>query len=105
MSPAALAASPALLAQGIGFVAGAVAFKALLDRDSAAASVASNPCPSCHGSRTVPCLCTKWSDNDVGCSSCGGSGRMSCRSCGGSGTRKPLPVRIDARNMKGRSGL
>lgn len=59
----------------------------------------SRPCPNCEGRRVEPCVCTRWSDGDAGCSSCGNSGMMACRACRGGGTAVPikvtLPVRAD----------
>lgn len=52
------------------------------------------PCPSCGGSGVQPCLCTKWSDGDVGCSSCSSSGWTKCNSCGGGGMAVPIKVSI-----------
>lgn len=52
------------------------------------------PCPSCGGSGLQPCFCTKWSDGDVGCSSCSSSGWTKCKSCGGGGLAVPIKVSI-----------
>lgn len=52
------------------------------------------PCPTCSGSGYEACHCTRWSDGDVGCSTCGRSGMMKCRSCGGGGTAVPIKVSI-----------
>lgn len=52
------------------------------------------PCPSCGGSGLQPCFCTKWSDGDVGCSSCSSSGWTKCKSCGGGGMAVPIKVSI-----------
>lgn len=52
------------------------------------------PCPSCGGSGYEPCACTRWSDGDVGCSTCRKTGYMRCRSCGGGGTAVPIKVSI-----------
>lgn len=52
------------------------------------------PCPNCSGSGYEACHCTRWSDGDVGCSSCGRSGMMKCRSCGGGGTAVPIKVTV-----------
>lgn len=52
------------------------------------------PCPSCGGSGVTPCFCTKWSDGDVGCSSCSRSGWTKCKSCGGGGLAVPIKVSI-----------
>lgn len=52
------------------------------------------PCPVCSGTGFEPCMCRKWSDGDVGCSSCNKSGYMRCRGCGGGGTAVPLLVKV-----------
>eukprot|EP00775_Hariotina_reticulata_P002435 gene2435-biopygen4003 len=52
------------------------------------------PCPSCGGTGFEECMCHKWSDGDVGCSSCSHTGYMRCRSCGGNGTAVPIKVSI-----------
>lgn len=51
-------------------------------------------CPKCHGSGVVECFCQRWSDNDVGCGTCGGSGKMICNSCNGGGTAVPIEVKV-----------
>lgn len=53
-------------------------------------------CPKCEGTGFEPCpICTRWSDGDIGCSCCRGSGRAVCSSCGGGGKAQPVlqPVR------------
>lgn len=57
-------------------------------------ATARRPCPTCSGSGYEACHCTRWSDGDVGCSSCGRSGMMKCRSCGGGGTAVPIKVTV-----------
>lgn len=52
------------------------------------------PCPSCAGTGYEACMCTRWSDGDVGCNSCAHTGMMKCRSCGGGGTAVPIKVSI-----------
>lgn len=84
------------LATGLSVLAGAVLVKQVMDQKPMAGP--SFPrCPSCNGTGRVPCLCSRWSDGDIGCSTCSGSGRMGCSSCGGSGTGRPLPSRITIR--------
>ncbi|AES72031.1 putative Heat shock protein DnaJ, cysteine-rich [Medicago truncatula] len=84
------------LATGLSVLAGAVLVKQVMDQKPMAGP--SFPrCPSCNGTGRVPCLCSRWSDGDIGCSTCSGSGRMGCSSCGGSGTGRPLPARITIR--------
>lgn len=51
-------------------------------------------CDTCHGSGTVECWCSRWSDDDRGCSTCRGSGRMVCSSCRGGGTAVPIEARL-----------
>ena len=51
-------------------------------------------CPKCRGSGVVECFCRKWSDNDVGCGTCGGTGKMVCNSCNGGGTAVPIEARV-----------
>ncbi|KAI5076280.1 hypothetical protein GOP47_0008345 [Adiantum capillus-veneris] len=83
------------LASGVGVLAGAFMVKSLLDsQNNSHVSSAFPRCPTCNGTRRVPCLCNRWSDGDVGCRSCGGTGMSVCNSCGGSGTGRPLPVSI-----------
>jgi hypothetical protein len=53
-----------------------------------------SPCPSCEGTGFESCHCTRWSDGDVGCSSCGHTGRMVCRACRGGGRAVPIKVSI-----------
>ncbi|BBN16276.1 hypothetical protein MPTK1_7g04940 [Marchantia polymorpha subsp. ruderalis] len=92
------------LAQGIGVIAGAWAIKSIMDAENEKPMAGGySRCPTCNGSRRVPCLCNRWSDKDVGCSTCSGSGQMRCNSCGGSGTGRPLPVQIQATNIPGGS--
>lgn len=57
-------------------------------------------CPTCRGSGYEECMCTRWSDNDVGCGICGNTREMKCRGCGGGGTKVPIACRIpaDSRN-------
>lgn len=57
------------------------------------------PCPSCGGSGLTPCACTRWSDGDVGCSSCSESGWSKCSSCGGGGTAVPIRVTVRRDNL------
>jgi len=83
------------VAQGLGVLAGAWAIKSMIDAEDEKPPMAGGfRCSTCNGSRRVPCLCTKWSDNDVGCGTCSGTGMMRCSSCGGSGTGRPIPVQI-----------
>ncbi|CAL1354985.1 unnamed protein product [Linum trigynum] len=85
------------LAAGLSVLAGAVMAKSLLDERPMSGPFQQTRCPSCNGSGRVTCLCQRWSDGDLGCQTCAGSGRMGCSSCGGSGTGRPLPVQISMR--------
>ncbi|XP_058192828.1 uncharacterized protein LOC131310049 [Rhododendron vialii] len=87
------------LATGLSVLAGAVLVKSVIDQNP---MMRGGPtqfprCPSCNGSGRVACLCSRWSDGDVGCRGCSGSGRTSCSSCGGTGTGRPIPVQISVR--------
>lgn len=86
------------LATGLGVLAGAALVKSIMEQQPMAGPGAR--CPSCNGTGRVSCLCSRWSDDDKGCRTCAGSGRMACGSCGGSGTGRPLPVQISARPSK-----
>uniref|UniRef100_M8BLZ4 Drought-induced protein 1 n=1 Tax=Aegilops tauschii TaxID=37682 RepID=M8BLZ4_AEGTA len=57
-------------------------------------------CSTCRGTGREECLCSRWSDGDVGCGTCSGSGRKRCRSCGGSGTGRQLPARLIVQQQK-----
>ncbi|TKY47768.1 hypothetical protein E2542_SST29829 [Spatholobus suberectus] len=83
------------LATGLSVLAGAVLVKSVMDQKPMAGPF--RRCPTCNGTGRVTCLCSRWSDGDVGCSTCAGSGRMACSSCGGTGTGRPLPAKIAIR--------
>lgn len=51
-------------------------------------------CPKCEGTGTVECFCRRWSDGDVGCANCRGSGFMQCNACGGGGTAVPIQAKL-----------
>lgn len=80
------------VATGLSVLAGAVLVKSVLDQKPMAGSFPR--CPTCNGTGRVSCLCSRWSDGDVGCRTCAGSGRMACSSCGGTGSGRPLPAKI-----------
>ncbi|KAK7359375.1 hypothetical protein VNO77_01333 [Canavalia gladiata] len=80
------------LATGLSVLAGAVLVKSVMEQNPMAKH--SPRCASCNGTGRVTCFCTRWSDRDIGCRTCAGSGRMSCSSCGGTGTGRPIPARI-----------
>ncbi|XP_074295685.1 uncharacterized protein LOC141623480 [Silene latifolia] len=83
------------LATGLSVLAGVALVKQVMDQQPMAGPFPR--CPTCNGSGRVTCFCSRWSDGDVGCNACGGSGRRACSNCGGSGTGRPMPVRIAAR--------
>ncbi|KAG8365878.1 hypothetical protein BUALT_Bualt17G0017800 [Buddleja alternifolia] len=85
------------LATGLSVLAGAVLVKQVLDQNPMMGSGRAPRCPRCNGTGRETCMCTRWSDGDIGCRTCAGSGRMACSSCGGTGTGRPLPVRISVR--------
>ncbi|KAL3501016.1 hypothetical protein ACH5RR_035465 [Cinchona calisaya] len=87
------------LATGLSVLAGAVLVKSVMDSSK---TMFGGPgqfprCPTCNGTGRVACLCSRWSDGDIGCRTCAGSGRMACSNCGGSGTGRPIPVQLSAR--------
>ncbi|KAM7464747.1 hypothetical protein LguiA_032868 [Lonicera macranthoides] len=85
------------LATGLGLLAGAYLVKSVIDQKPMAGPGQFPRCPRCNGTGRVSCLCSRWSDGDVGCRTCSGSGRMACSSCGGTGTGRPIPVQINVR--------
>uniref|UniRef100_A0A383WBE0 Uncharacterized protein n=1 Tax=Tetradesmus obliquus TaxID=3088 RepID=A0A383WBE0_TETOB len=56
-------------------------------------------CPSCGGSGYEACMCTRWSDGDVGCNSCSKTGYTRCKSCGGNGKAVPRLIKIRKENL------
>ncbi|XP_057748241.1 uncharacterized protein LOC130967410 isoform X2 [Arachis stenosperma] len=82
------------LATGLSVLAGAVLVKSVMDNNPNTMAGSFPRCPSCNGTGRVTCICSRWSDGDVGCRTCAGSGRMACSSCGGTGTGRPIPARI-----------
>ncbi|ERN09924.1 hypothetical protein AMTRI_Chr06g172000 [Amborella trichopoda] len=83
------------LATGLGVLAGAIFVKSMLDQKPMAGGWPR--CPSCNGTGRVACMCSRWSDGDVGCRTCAGSGRMACSSCGGTGNGRPIPAPLSVR--------
>ncbi|GMJ08191.1 hypothetical protein like AT5G43260 [Hibiscus trionum] len=95
---------PAVLTQvatGLSVLAGAVLVKSVMDQNPMAGPF--QRCSTCNGTGRIACICSRWSDGDVGCRTCAGSGRMACSSCGGSGTGRPLPVQISVRQPTNRN--
>ncbi|KAB2036264.1 hypothetical protein ERO13_D04G182800v2 [Gossypium hirsutum] len=95
---------PAVLTQvatGLSVLAGAVLVKSVMDQKPMAGPF--QRCPTCNGTGRITCICTRWSDGDIGCRTCAGSGRMACSSCGGSGTGRPIPVQISVRQPTNRN--
>lgn len=90
------------LASTLGVLIGAAWFASKVSGAAVDHEEGPNPeCSTCEGSGRVPCMCTRWSDGDVGCGTCRGTGRMACPSCGGSGTGVPIPLAIKVRPGEG----
>lgn len=89
-------ASTIATAIGVALGAGFVAREVMIEEARAAEAAAQreDACPTCHGSGYEPCACRRWSDGDVGCSSCCRTGMMVCRSCRGGGTAVPIRVTV-----------
>ncbi|KAI4385303.1 hypothetical protein MLD38_003346 [Melastoma candidum] len=85
------------LATGLSVLAGAALVKSVMDQNATMGGPFQR-CSTCNGTGRVSCLCSRWSDGDVGCRTCAGSGNMACSSCGGSGTGRPLPVRVSMKD-------
>ncbi|WOL01381.1 drought-induced protein 1 [Canna indica] len=96
MGPLVLASQ---LATGLGVIAGAVIVKSVMDAGPPMAGGWPH-CATCNGTGRTACLCSRWSDGDVGCRTCAGSGRMACRSCGGTGTGRPIPAQVTIRSNR-----
>jgi hypothetical protein len=73
-----------------------ILFVWLQDRFDSSSSTA---CPSCGGSGYEACMCTRWSDGDVGCNSCAQTGYTRCKSCGGNGKAVPRVIKIRKDNL------
>lgn len=91
------------LATGLSVLAGAALVKSVMEQQNPMAGPGPGQfprCPSCNGTGRVSCFCSRWSDGDIGCRTCAGSGRMGCTSCGGTGTGRPIPVQLTVRPPK-----
>lgn len=89
------AASTVGTAVGVLLSAAFLAREVLLDQETEQSMNASaEACPNCHGRGMEPCVCTRWSDGDVGCSGCCHTGLMKCRACRGGGTAVPIAVSV-----------
>lgn len=83
------------IASAIGVALGAyLVGSRLLEDESNYDRESNQECPTCGGTGIVECFCSRWSDNDVGCASCRGSGKMGCNSCGGGGTAVPIKAKL-----------
>ncbi|KAL8532853.1 hypothetical protein ACS0TY_009166 [Phlomoides rotata] len=68
------------VATGLSVLAGAALVKQVMDESSMLGPGGAPRCHNCNGSGKVTCICTRWSDGDVGCRTCSGSGgRMMCK--------------------------
>uniref|UniRef100_A0A453PQ78 Uncharacterized protein n=3 Tax=Triticinae TaxID=1648030 RepID=A0A453PQ78_AEGTS len=101
-SSAKMVAPMVIASAGLGMLAGvAMANRTTGDGLPAASRWDARPrCSTCRGTGREECLCSRWSDGDVGCGTCSGSGRKRCRSCGGSGTGRQLPARLIVQQQK-----
>lgn len=91
------------MASTVGMLIGAAWFWSKMSEAAVDHEEGPNPeCATCEGTGKVPCMCTRWSDGDVGCSTCRGTGRMACPACRGSGTGVPIPLAIKIEPGEGR---
>ncbi|CAL9113283.1 unnamed protein product [Musa textilis] len=86
------------LAAGLGIIVGAMIVRSAVAHRPT--SGVQPRCTTCNGTGRIACLCSRWSDGDIGCRTCAGSGRMACRSCGGTGTGRPIPVQVPMRSNR-----
>ncbi|KAJ7560817.1 hypothetical protein O6H91_03G001400 [Diphasiastrum complanatum] len=88
------------MATCVGLLAGAWVVKSLEEGEAKMVMMRKGypQCPTCKGTKKVPCLCTRWSDKDFGCRTCDGKGSMVCNSCGGSGTGRRISASVHASN-------
>lgn len=52
----------------------------------------------------MTCPCTRWSDGDAGCGTCGGTAAAPCPSCGGNGRARRVMARVAVRGGGGGGG-
>jgi len=87
------------LASAAGFAIGAIWFSRELALEQERNNQNTERCNTCQGTGRVPCICQRWSDNDVGCASCQNSGFAVCNDCRGGGTKVPVarvaPIYVD----------
>jgi hypothetical protein len=96
------------VASGIGMIVGAWMFKYLMEeannnKSMMGGGVVPMPmprCPTCNGSRRVPCICKRWSDGDEGFTTCGHTRMKRCSSCGGSEKGRPVLVKLRISNAR-----
>jgi hypothetical protein len=60
-----------------------------------------DPCPSCKGQKTTPCLLCERIDDNKHCTECGGKRVATCRTCGGAGS---IPDPLDKASCPGCHG-
>lgn len=75
-----------------------IGFRLKLEQDRLDSRKGQKECDTCHGTGYVECICTRWNDGDVGCSTCRGTtginGKMICNSCGGGGMAVPIEAKV-----------
>lgn len=90
------------MASAAGFAIGAIWFSRELALEQERNNQNTERCNTCQGTGRVPCICQRWSDNDVGCASCNNSGFAVCNDCRGGGTKVPVarvaPIYVDDKN-------
>jgi len=90
------------MASVAGFAIGALWFSRELALEQERNNQNSERCNTCQGTGRVPCICQRWSDNDVGCGSCSNTGFSLCNDCRGGGTKVPVarvaPIYVDDKN-------
>lgn len=79
---------------GCALAAAWVGLQLKMEQDAIEQQEGRRECDTCSGTGRVPCICLRWSDRDVGCGACAGSGQMECTSCGGGGTAVPIEAKV-----------